>query len=259
MAAIALAESGGNPTAVNPNDNNGTQSSYGLWQISNGTHQPPASNWASPQVNAELAVRKFETQGLGAWGTYTSGAYKNFSSAANSMIPVSSATLASSNTSSGSSATNQLDLNGLTPTEAFLAYLQNAFDPSFGSVGFSIFSLNFSSLAGMLVRGLTVVSGLVLIYMGVNRVSSGGSSNGGFTVNRIMNYSLENRKLAQRERERQSLDLREATEASRAVYREQARQAREAAAREAREQAARKRQSRQSKGGRNLPSIIEEL
>ena len=44
MAAIALAESNGNPTALNPNDTNGqggTQSSYGLWQISNGTHSAP--------------------------------------------------------------------------------------------------------------------------------------------------------------------------------------------------------------------------
>ena len=44
MAAIALAESSGNPRAINPNDNNGRQSSFGLWQISNGTHSPPAPN-----------------------------------------------------------------------------------------------------------------------------------------------------------------------------------------------------------------------
>jgi hypothetical protein len=78
MAAIALAESSGNSQAVNPNDNNGTQSSYGLWQISNGTHSPPAPNWADPVENARLAVGKIQSQGLGAWGTYTSGAYKKF-------------------------------------------------------------------------------------------------------------------------------------------------------------------------------------
>ena len=55
MAAIALAESGGNPQALNPNDNGGRQSSYGLWQISTGTHTPPSPNWADPQTNANLA------------------------------------------------------------------------------------------------------------------------------------------------------------------------------------------------------------
>lgn len=78
MAAIALAESSGNPKAINPNDNNGTQSSYGLWQISNGTHSPPAPNWADPSENARLAYQKLQTQGLKAWGTWVSGAYKTY-------------------------------------------------------------------------------------------------------------------------------------------------------------------------------------
>jgi hypothetical protein len=78
MAAIALAESGGNPSALNPVDNHGKQSSFGLWQISNGTHAPPAINWYDPRVNAGLAVGKLRSQGLQAWGTYTSGAYRQF-------------------------------------------------------------------------------------------------------------------------------------------------------------------------------------
>jgi Lysozyme like domain len=78
MAAIALAESRGDPNAINPVDNNGTQSSYGLWQISNGTHSPPVANWANPAENARLAVQKVQTQGLTAWGTWSSGAYKQF-------------------------------------------------------------------------------------------------------------------------------------------------------------------------------------
>ena len=83
MAAIALAESSGNPTAINPDDNNGTQSSYGLWQISNGTHSPPAANWANPAENARLAYQKVTTQGLKAWGTWVSGAYKTYLAANN--------------------------------------------------------------------------------------------------------------------------------------------------------------------------------
>jgi hypothetical protein len=78
MAAIALAESSGNPRAINRNDNNGKQSSFGLWQISNGTHSPPAPNWYDPSENARLAYQKLTTQGLKAWGTWVSGAYKTY-------------------------------------------------------------------------------------------------------------------------------------------------------------------------------------
>lgn len=78
MAAIALAESGGQTNSLNPNDNHGTQSSYGLWQISTGTHKEPDPNWADPVVNAKLAIGKLKSQGLTAWGTFSSGAYKPF-------------------------------------------------------------------------------------------------------------------------------------------------------------------------------------
>lgn len=78
MAAIALAESSGNPLNENKTDNNGTQTSWGLWQISNGTHSEPSADWATPLGNARLAIDKLNTQGLKAWGTYDSGAYKHF-------------------------------------------------------------------------------------------------------------------------------------------------------------------------------------
>lgn len=78
MAAIAEAESSGRPDALNDHDNGGTQSSFGLWQISTGTHTPPAANWADPIENAKLAIGKLQSQGLGAWGTYDSGAYKEY-------------------------------------------------------------------------------------------------------------------------------------------------------------------------------------
>ena len=78
MAAIAEAESGGNPDATNPTDNGGTQTSWGLWQISLGNHAAPSPNWNNPTVNAQLAIGKLEGQGLSAWGTYTSGAYRTY-------------------------------------------------------------------------------------------------------------------------------------------------------------------------------------
>src|SRR5262249_17140581 len=79
-AAIALAESSGRTDALNPVDNNGRQSSFGLWQISNGTHIPPATNWDSPQENAKLAVAKYRGAGntFAPWGTFASGVYKKF-------------------------------------------------------------------------------------------------------------------------------------------------------------------------------------
>lgn len=78
MAAIALAESSGVPTETNPTDNNGKQTSWGLWQISLGNHDEPNPNWADPVENAKLAYAKWKSQGLWAWGTWQSGAYKKF-------------------------------------------------------------------------------------------------------------------------------------------------------------------------------------
>lgn len=86
MAAIALAESTGNP------DNIGDQyaidgvyaPSYGLWQIRS-VHAaelpnffPPSSEWSDPSQNASAAYGILHSQGLGAWSTYTNGAYKQF-------------------------------------------------------------------------------------------------------------------------------------------------------------------------------------
>jgi len=78
MAAIALAESGGNPQATNPDDNGGTQTSWGLWQISDGTHNQPVQGILDPMVNAKAAVAKYKSQGLRAWSTYDSGAYEQY-------------------------------------------------------------------------------------------------------------------------------------------------------------------------------------
>lgn len=92
--AIALAESSGCSTVQNPADNNGTQTSWGLWQISNGTHNPPAANIYDPAVNAQQAVAKYQGAGntFAPWGTYTSGAYKAYVNGSTTPdIPVSAA------------------------------------------------------------------------------------------------------------------------------------------------------------------------
>jgi hypothetical protein len=69
---IAYHESGDVPTANNYDDNGGTQTSFGLFQISNGTHEEPVPNIDNPIVNTRQAVLKFEASGATFsvdWGT----------------------------------------------------------------------------------------------------------------------------------------------------------------------------------------------
>ena len=73
MAAIALAESGGNPGSTNVNTNGTTD--RGLWQI-NSSHGSQ-STYDIP-ANARSAVAIEKEQGLGAWTTYKTGAYNQF-------------------------------------------------------------------------------------------------------------------------------------------------------------------------------------
>jgi hypothetical protein len=72
MAAIAEAESGGNSNAYN------ASGATGLWQILGAVNPADQPNLRDPAVNAHEAVLKYKSQGLGAWTTYTSGAYKAF-------------------------------------------------------------------------------------------------------------------------------------------------------------------------------------
>jgi hypothetical protein len=72
-AAIALAESGGNPNAKNPE---GPEHAEGLWQIKG---QDVAGNPFNPEVSAANAVAKYKAaKGFSPWTTYTSGAYKQY-------------------------------------------------------------------------------------------------------------------------------------------------------------------------------------
>ena len=67
MAAIAEAESGGCSSALN------SIQACGLWQI-----HPYQAGCLDAATNAKMAVGKYQTQGLTAWTTYTSGAYKAY-------------------------------------------------------------------------------------------------------------------------------------------------------------------------------------
>lgn len=67
--AVALAESGGDTTATNRN-NNGT-TDYGLWQI-NTVHGDllKSGNWQNPIDNAKMAMAVYKKQGWTAWYAY---------------------------------------------------------------------------------------------------------------------------------------------------------------------------------------------
>lgn len=81
--AIALAESGGNPSATNHNTNGSTD--YGLWQI-NSVHASilRSGSWSNPTDNARMAYQVFTDAGnsFTPWTTYTSGRYVAFLSVA---------------------------------------------------------------------------------------------------------------------------------------------------------------------------------
>jgi murein DD-endopeptidase MepM/ murein hydrolase activator NlpD len=77
MAAIALAESNGNPNAYNPSG------ATGLWQI---LGNPFPGNARDPLTNARMAGAKLRTQGLGAWEAYTNGAYRKYLSGSGGVL-----------------------------------------------------------------------------------------------------------------------------------------------------------------------------
>ena len=85
MAAIAMAESGGRTGAHNANP---PDDSYGLWQINMLGDMGPArrksfgisknTDLYNPLINAQAAKKIQSSQGLGAWSTYTNGAYRKY-------------------------------------------------------------------------------------------------------------------------------------------------------------------------------------
>lgn len=75
VAAIGMAESSGNPRAVNPRG----EHSVGLWQINmraHGTRYGTESQLYDPLTNARAALDIYRRQGLRAWGAYTDGRYR---------------------------------------------------------------------------------------------------------------------------------------------------------------------------------------
>lgn len=96
MAAIAMAESGGNSEAVGPVNRNGTRD-YGAWQI-NSVHASAlaSGDWRKLDDNARMARQVWTSQGFKAWTVFNTGAYRQHlsaaTSAATSVAPTSTAT-----------------------------------------------------------------------------------------------------------------------------------------------------------------------
>lgn len=82
MAAIAMAESGGDPRAHN------ASGASGLWQIMMPANQGyvHGSVW-NPLANARAALAILKSQGLGAWETYSTGAYRQYMQAGGAVDP----------------------------------------------------------------------------------------------------------------------------------------------------------------------------
>jgi hypothetical protein len=224
-AAIALAESGGCSTALNPTDNGGRQSSFGLWQISNGTHTPPVNNIYDPNVNAMQAVGKYQGgAGFSPWGTYNSGAYKAFlsgSTTPDTSVPggSQSAPLASG----GSSAPGQGNVSGSSdPTCAWGIHGGVPVLSSIPLIG-NIYKLDVCFVRKTTVRhvmgglilvggGLVVLPGLVLVLaygfrasgaaravtqvisvMPAGRAASGAAAAGGARASRVPQAAARSR------------------------------------------------------------------
>lgn len=80
MAAIAEAESSGQPGIIQQGQPYAT-TGWGLWQITPGNSEPQYGvdqALLNPLNNARAALAKYHSQGLGAWTTFTSGAYRRF-------------------------------------------------------------------------------------------------------------------------------------------------------------------------------------
>lgn len=79
MAAIGEAESSGSNVIQKGQPYSTT--GWGIWQITPGNSEPSIGTdnaLLNPLTNARAAVAKYKSQGLNAWSTYTSGAYKQY-------------------------------------------------------------------------------------------------------------------------------------------------------------------------------------
>lgn len=173
MAAIAIAESGGRPSALNDTP---PDYSVGLWQINYyGSLLPgrsrefgsPQALLASPAAQARAAVAIERQQGLGAWTTYTSGAYRKYLNGAD-YSGGGSDTSGASGTGSDPTAQQALSIDSSRPPNCLFGFGL----PAFGYVCLLTYGQARALLGGLLLVAGGVVSAgglIILTSYGVKR------------------------------------------------------------------------------------------
>lgn len=152
MAAIAEAESGGCSTAYN------SSGATGLWQILGAVYPKDQASLTDPATNAREAVAKYKTQGLGAWVTYTTGAYKaylNGSTTPNTNVP-----------GSGSSGATSATLTATQSAECLFA--MPSVDLGITSVGGGCLLAKTNAraiLGGLILTGGIIVGGVGVVLL----------------------------------------------------------------------------------------------
>lgn len=116
--AVALAESSGDPAAINPK-----YGTYGLWQIYKKMHPDIWNdNWQDPTTNARMAYAVYRKQGWSAWSTFTSGAYLRY-------YPRAAKAVGNPATSPGSVTSQPAIANPLDPFKQLAGTVQTIMDP----------------------------------------------------------------------------------------------------------------------------------
>lgn len=151
-AAIALAESGGNPAAHNGNSGTGDDS-WGLWQINMIGSLGPArrsqfglssnAQLADPGTNARAAVAISQGgKNFTPWTTYTSGAYRRFYPTGTPPAPDSSVGGAGGNTESDKPQPGVVHVgSGIIGTTIFYAFYGGAVAFGIGLMIFGVYLL----------------------------------------------------------------------------------------------------------------------
>jgi Lysozyme like domain len=175
-AAIAEAESGGNPDAAYPGrtiapGTGSTTDATGLWQILG----LPAGNFTAgeltnPLDNAEMAVAKYTQAGnsFTPWQTYDTGAYQQYLQGG-----VAADVADTSGTSQLAQGSGCPSFDLFSPSSWFSSTECNAAE---GFTDWILQSLGLTDLSELLERGALILLGVMFLFIGVIKLTSGDSS-----------------------------------------------------------------------------------
>lgn len=162
-AAVALAESGGNPNASNTNTNGSID--RGLWQI-NSVHGSQSTFDITGNVKSAIAISG-NGSNWSPWVTYNTGAYKKF------MSP----TTAASSAGTPSTSTSGITIPGVTsPGISVSSLVQSAINTILDMFGIK------GGLKDLFERLGLIILGFALVILGIHLLSGGGSGGGSNVV-----------------------------------------------------------------------------